>query len=451
MIRRALFLSLLASLACTAPVERPRALNVLLVTFDTLRDDHCSVSGYERATTPTLEALARDGTRLSLAYAPTATTGPSHASLFTSRYPITHGVVKNGMTLGPELQTLAETLREAGYRTAAVVSSFALDGKFGYDQGFESYDDDFDAAHATITRSEFAGQPAEGAFDQRANETTRKALAELARLAGEDAPFFLFVHYFDPHFPYDPPGEWAARFASLPVAADETRAAIDRYDGEIAFADDELGKLLRGLDDRQLGPDTLVVMTADHGEGLMQHGHLTHGVNIYEEAVRVPLLFRLPGRVVAGRVLSDPIEMLDVAPTILALAGVTATAEPHGRSLAEILAGGEPPGDERPVFLHRRHYEPVVIDGVQVAGEKFGIRLGSWKYIEGPEESTRELYDLEEDPGELRSVHETSRTIADDLASRLAGLRLTYARDAASAPKLSEEDRERLRALGYVD
>jgi arylsulfatase A-like enzyme len=414
----ALFIALaVLAAACAPPAERPRPLNVLLVTLDTLRNDHCSLSGYARETTPALDELARGGTRFALAYAPTATTGPSHATLFTSRFPITHGVVKNGMALGPDFLTLAETLQGAGYRTAAVVSSFVLDAKFGFDQGFESYDDSFDPRFVTIKRTEFDGHSVDGAFDQRGNETTRKATAELARLAEAGAPFFLFVHYFDPHAPWVPPPEWPARLGPAPPGPPADPALIDAYDGEIAFTDSELGKLLAAIVASGLAADTLVVVTADHGEGLMQHGHMNHGVNIYEEAVRVPLVFHLPGRIEAGHVVHEPVELLDVAPTILALAGVTPREAPDGRSLAGPLTEGGRLDAEHPVFLHRRYYDPTTMDGRPVAGEKFGVRVGPWKYIEGPDEGTRELYNLADDPGETTNVAGRHPDLAEKAAT----------------------------------
>jgi arylsulfatase A-like enzyme len=442
--------ALVAATACHRE-EDTRAMNVLLVSVDTLRDDHCSVSGYARETTPTLETLARQGTRMELAYAPTATTGPTHASLLTSLYPIAHGVVKNGLPLTAEHHTLAETLSAGGYRTGAVVSSFVLHTKFGYGQGFEVYEDDFDPASATISRSQFQGVPVDSAFDQPANRTTETAIRLLARLGRGEEPFLLFVHYFDPHGPYVPPEPFASRFPAEPLPDAGLAAAISAYDGEIAFADHEVGKLLEFLETSGLDRNTLVVVTADHGEGLMQRGHMNHGVHIYEEAVRVPLLFRLPGRIAAGRSLAGPVELVDVMPTVLELAGVEPPEGQQGRSLAAALQGGAPLDPERAVFLQRRHYESKQVGNISVAGDKFAVRVGPWKYIEGEEEGTRELFNLEDDPGELVNLYESSRAVADELRARIAAWKSNCARETGDRPKLSPEDRERLRALGYVE
>ena len=427
---------------------RAPGLNVLLVTVDTLRADHCSVSGYARETTPQLAALAREGVRVELAYAPMPTTGPSHASMFTGLYPITHGVVKNGLTLEQDFGTLAEALREKGYDTAAVVSSFVLDARFGYAQGFEAYDDEFEAGHGSIERHALEGHEVEEGFDRRADETTGRARAVLERLAARPKPFFLFVHYFDPHAPYAPPEPWAGRFDG--GATDELSRAIDAYDGEIAFVDDAIGKLLEALRAAGLERNTLVVVTADHGEGLMQHGHMAHGVQIYEEAVRVPLLFHLPGRLPAGGTLSGPVELVDLLPTILDLAGHEVPAGLHGRSVARAVAGDAALDPERPVHLHRRHYVARAIGDLAVAGEKLGLRLGSWKYIEGEGEGTRELFDLAADPGERVSLAEARPEIAASLAERIRAWRTATGRG-VQVETLSPEDRERLRALGYVE
>jgi arylsulfatase A-like enzyme len=433
---------------CSKPDQR---LNVVLIVIDTLRDDHCSVSGYERPTTPQLERLAADGVRLEQAYSPTSTTGPTHASLFTSLYPIAHGVVKNGLTLGEDYETLAEVLGGAGYATSGIASSFVLNPKFGYGQGFERYDASFTAEHATIERPVMDGHAVDGEiFDQRADATTAKAQEELERLAGGRQPFFLFAHYFDPHHPYVPPETWGERFGWSEGQAKTVESEIDAYDAEIAFADDRVGALLQTLDELGRRDDTLVIVTADHGEGLMQHGHMHHGVQIYEESVRVPLIFRLPGRLPAASTVEGPVELTDIFPTVLQLLEIPHTGQIHGRSLVAALDGSEPLDPERPVHLHRRHYDPQTIGEIAVDGEQFGVREGKWKYIEAEAEGRRELYDLEADPAESRNVHDEQPEVAAQLSERVAGWKLAYGRE-QEGQELSAEDIERLKALGYIN
>jgi arylsulfatase A-like enzyme len=450
LLKRILFAIVLPTVALAASCHPRRAINVVLITIDTLRDDHCSVSGYDRETTPHLDRLARQGARMAMAYSPTATTGPTHASIFTSLYPVAHGVVKNGMDLSTDFVTLAETLRDRGYNTAAIVSSFVLDAKFGYDQGFDVFEDDFDPGATSLPRKRFEGHYVDGGFDQPADATTRKALQVLERLAEDDEPFFLFVHYFDPHAPYTPPQPWAARFSSAESGGDALAEMIDAYDGEIAFADNGMGQLLDMLREDGLEQDTLVVVTADHGEGLMQHGHMHHGVQIYEESVRVPLVFRLPDRIAAGRVFHEPVELTDLFPTILDMAGAETDGGLHGRSLAATLEADAPLDPDRPVHLHRRHYLPRVMAGIPVAGEKFGVRVGPWKYVEGEDEGSKELFNLESDPGERHNVRDAHPEIAEALSTRIAAWKTAYGRESA-LEALSPEDLERLKALGYVE
>ncbi|MEM7357167.1 MAG: sulfatase, partial [Acidobacteriota bacterium] len=246
--------------------------NLLLVTVDTLRADHCSIYGYERETTPVLDDLAREGAILGPAYAPMSTTAPAHASIFTGRYPISHGVVRNGLILAQDQTTLAEVLQQARYTTGAVVSSLVLKPRYGLGQGFGTYESEFEINRETVDRHQWKG--VEG-FDRRADETTDLALAWLERRP-RDRPFFLWVHYFDPHSPYSPPPAFEGRFP-VPEGATDLAIAIARYDEEIAFADQQLGRLLAAIERQEITEQTLAVVTSDHGEGLNQHGHMGHG------------------------------------------------------------------------------------------------------------------------------------------------------------------------------
>jgi arylsulfatase A-like enzyme len=447
---RAVFVMFLAALPCascdSANLKRP---NVLLITMDTTRSDHLSVYGYDRPTSPHLELFAKEGVRFDLAYAPSATTGPSHASIFTSMYPIAHRVVKNGLILGEELQTLAELLAMHGFQNAAIVSSFVLDAQFGYAQGFQRYDADFDPATSTMTTDKWEQFDVREGFDRRADETTRRAVHWLREERDASSPFFLFVHYFDPHTPYRPPEPYATTFAR--DTDDEMALAIDAYDAEIAFTDHEIGRLLAALEELHLTADTLVIVTSDHGEGLGQHGHKEHGVYIYEEAVRAVLLMRRPGQLPSGLILSEPVELLDLAPTILDLLDLPAEQTHQGRSLAESLRKQAKLDSQRPIFLYRRHYNPHIENGKIVAGEEFGIRHGSWKLILGEEEGIHELYDLTSDPMELANQRNQQTEIADRLTGLLESWKERVRRDSEGGFNIPDSDRRRLKALGYVE
>ena len=421
--------------------------NLLLITIDTLRADHCSAYGYARPTTPRLTALAAGGVRCDVAYAPMATTGPSHATMFTGKRPRSHGVRKNGMVLPPGQATLAEILRAQGYETGAVVSSFVVDSRFGLDRGFSSYDDDFTASRPSVQTREWEGRRVEGHFDRRADETAEHALAWLQRRSGSGAaPFFLWVHFFDPHDPYDPPAPQRGLFPQTADTGDLARS-IDAYDGEIRFVDDEMGRLLDAVVGKGHDEDTLVIVAGDHGEGLMQHNHMNHGLMIYEEAVRVPLVFHWKRRL-TPRTVPASVELVDLAPTALDLLGIARPAVFEGRSLKGALLGTEAADPQRAVLLERRQYEPGMVAGFAVKGPKYGVRQGRWKYIEAPEEGTRELYDLESDPHELQSLFATRPQEGKALSTALA--RWLQTTPAAAAGSIPPDTVDRIRSLGYV-
>jgi len=444
----ALACATLVALACARESGPP---NVLLISLDTTRRDHTSVYGYERDTTPNLAKFAAEGVRFALAYAPSATTGPTHATLFTSLHPITHRVVKNGRVLTPPHVTLAERLRAGGWLTAGVVSSYVLDARFGYAQGFDHWDDDFDPASATVRNEAWEGAEVE-VFDRTAAATTARTVDWLDGPRDAGRPFFLFVHYFDPHAPWVPPAELAHAFPPAEAAGGGLRVLVARYDAEIAFADAQVGALLAALEERGLAENTLVAITSDHGEGLMQHGHLLHGAQIFEEQVRVPLLLRWPRRLPAGRVIEGPVSLIDLAPTLLELVGLG--PEPgvpvHGRSLVPVLEGREAVDPEAPIFLFRQHYERGTDSGTPVAGEQYGVRAGDWKLIFGPEEGTRLLFDVARDPRERRDLAAEQPERAEELLRLIAAWRLEHTRPETAPDAVSEEDLERLRALGYV-
>jgi arylsulfatase A-like enzyme len=456
-------LAALISTAALGACSAPSRLNIVLITIDTLRADHCSVYGYGLRTTPRLEKLAREGARVETAYVTMPSTGPTHSSLFTSRYPLAHQVLKNGHVLDDEYLMLAEVLGRAGYRTAAFVSSFVLDDRFGYGQGFDSYDDDFrgaDSSYKNMKRWEGIEVP--GGFDRRAHETTDRAISWL-RKNGRRHGFFLWVHYMDPHEPYDPPEPWRTKYVKPEMPPQDPRRAVALYDAEVAFTDRELGRFLDALDDTSPPEATLVVVTADHGEGLLEHGFMGHGAILYEETLRIPLLVRWSDRIPAGSVIQGPVEIVDVMPTILGLAGISpGKLVLQGRDLTGALTAGAALDPEHRVFFQRRLYKgkrvPIfAVEGVKfgrpfrVKGGKYGIRQGNWKYIEAPMERTRELYNLSSDPGERTNLLPRRRRIARELAGQLeawrseqTGLALGPGQEAA------EEELERLRSLGYV-
>lgn len=464
--RRGLAAALLAATAVLAVAagchrESPRP-DVLLVTIDTLRRDHCSLYGYPVPTTPNLDALAARGVRFDHAYAESATTAPSHAVLMTGRHFRTLGVRKNGAVVAGEDVTLAEALRDAGYQTAGFVSSFPLMTRFGFSQGFEAYDDAFDLEEASIGRRKEDSVP----HDRYAGAT----LGRLARwLAGNtsDKPLFLWVHFVDPHAPYRAPEAFESTWP------EGTPSAVMRYDAEVHYADAELGKLFTLLDVQRPGRERLTVVTSDHGEGLGDHGWMSHGINLHEEAVRVPMVASWPKHLDAGKAVAAPVSLVDVAPGILGLLGIDGPTFSDGRDLFGQTDTG------RPIFLQRREYKSRREKGVKVGGDMTAVVQDGTKLIVAPVESVRELYDLASDPKELldllggapkpsgikkrkavaaASAGRTSRPPAPARLSEAARLEKVldqWAKDHPEAQSteapLDKEALKALRSLGYVD
>jgi len=291
--------------APTAPTPRARP-SVLLITLDTTRADRLGPYGHPLAETPAYDALAAAGTLFARAYSVCPLTIPAHSSLFTGRYPPSHGVRDNGdFVLGPEAVTLAERFRDAGYRTAAFTAAFPTQSRWGFDQGFDTYHDPLERLPTQLDwRDE---RPADAVVDDA-----------LETLAGVEGPVFAWVHLFDAHWPYEPPEPFKSRHAGRP------------YDGEIAFAADQVGRLMAAWDAAY--PDSVVLVTADHGEGLGDGGEQTHGFLLHDGTLRIPMLLRGPG-VPAGQRIPAPVSQVDVAPTLLELAGLAVHEGVEGQSL----------------------------------------------------------------------------------------------------------------------
>jgi choline-sulfatase len=438
----------------------PPPPNVLLVSIDTLRADAVGAYGGPVAT-PTLDRLAHEGTLFEQAIAPASQTTPSHATLFTGQEVLHHGALRNGIPLAESAETLAEVFQRNRYATAAFASSFVLDPRFGWTQGFDHYDAEFPRAGETLRsrggqwrQYEFDG------FDRRAVATNARALPWLESV---DEPFFLFVHYFDPHAPYAAqpallaqlPNDFARTVASeridglrqtLPgLRLDSLSLALRNYQAEVLAVDAALGRLLAALDARGLANRTLVVVTADHGEGLGQHGTLDHAPNIYEEQLRVPLLIRWPEHVPAGQRIAQPVGLVDLAPTIAAATSLAFDQRTDGRSLWTALASGSV-AEPRPIFGRRRNY-PRPYQGHH--GTLFFVRDGNWKLIRGTE-TEAELYDLATDPAERSNLSSARPDVGERLSSLLDEA-LARHPDRAVEIAPDGEVRRGLEALGYIE
>ena len=402
------------------PVRPVAAPNVLLISVDTLGADH--LGAYGAATpTPTLDRLAEEGVVFEKALSQVPITLPSHASLFTGRYPIAHGVRDNGsFRLAESEVTLAEVFRAAGYLTAAFVGSFALDSRFGLDQGFEVYDDLY-------------GDTSE--FDDFAI-SERNGEAVLARalewLGDREAKWFVFVHLYDPHSPYAPP----------PPLAESYRH--DPYTGEVVYADRALGGFLSSLADNGKLENTLVIFTSDHGEGLGDHGEKTHGMFAYESTLHVPLLLWWPGVLPPSRRIPARVRLIDVAPTATELAGIPAPEGCQGESLLPFIVDPELAEDrdayfEALSFNLNRNWAPLT-----------GLYHDAYKLIDLP---IGELYDIETDPAESRNLFEERPRLGGEMAGALRSFVRRHGSVAPGGPRRAEVDEEtvaRLRTLGYV-
>ena len=441
------------------PVEfRSPPSAVILVTLDTVRADHTSLWAPERGTTPHLAQLAAEGVQFRQAYSPSATTGPAHASLFTGLYPAWHGVRKNGVPLREDVRTLAEIFQAAGYRTAAFVSSFVLSKRFGYAQGFDVFDDEFDAEGATLVLDAWEGIEMKRAFDRRGNVTMDRALAFLDGAARDDAPVFLFIHLFDPHTPYVPPAAYAAQMGVKDSIEPDAADLIRRYDAEIAFADAQLGRLMAALAASKRWSDALVVVSADHGEGLMEKGLAEHGARLWESLVHVPLVVRWPGRIAPGTDVGVPVSWIDLFASLAnRVAARDATEEKRAESnasdvLETLLFSDAEERSAPPIFFHRRPYAPGTIDTLRVEGERFAVRSGRFKWVGAGDGESAALYDVSLDPAEEVNLNRPDakpehRDIAASLSATLENWRNGF--PAPSSSEIAPPLREQLKVLGY--
>lgn len=396
--------------------NRPR--NVLLFTLDTTRADYLGCYGRATAQTPNLDRLAREGTLFARCASASPLTLPSHSSILTGEYPYAHGARQNGTgRLAAGAVTLAEALKQAGFTTQATVAAFVLNRQFGTDQGFDVYNDVVPAA---------VGNPLNA--ERKGDEIARDAVELLQSV--KDRPFFLWVHFYDPHFPYESP--------RIP-----DQRSPNAYADEIAFMDTQIGVVLDQL--RALGheQDTLVIAVGDHGEGLGQHDELMHGYLLYDTTIHVPFLVRGPG-VPAGRTVTAQVRTIDIAPTILAALKLPAMERAQGVSLWPLLA-------PTPADLQLTGYSETFDAQIEYGLSQLrSLSAGQWKYILAPQS---ELYDIAIDPGELRNVLSANTARGEQLRTALHDLLADAPPPPSaeeSAVKLTGDEAARLAGLGYV-
>jgi len=415
---------LIVVLVCAAGCGGPAApvSRVVIVTFDTTRADRLGCYGYEDAETPNVDRFAEGAVLFENVVSPVPTTLPSHSTIFTGLYPQDHGVRYNLVfRLGQDALTLAEVMSDAGFATAGIPATFILARKFGLDQGFDTYPEPPGGPGAMGDPRAHNGVPAEEIVDH--------ALAWIDEQADE-AKFFLWVHFYDPHAPYAPPFPYSAKFRDRP------------YDGEIAYVDAQLGRLLDHLRETPRWEETLVLLAGDHGEGLYEHAERFHASLVYQSTIEVPLIVHAPG--VAPRRVTEPVGLVDVMPTVLDLAGIRGPANLRGVSLKPALHGGD---------LARRDLYFESLAGALNYGwaELKGVRYGDWKLIDSDKP---ELFDLNEDPGEHGNLAGLEGDRVQELREALG--RVAEPLEAAATaevvhdPVLDAEHEAFLASLGYV-
>jgi arylsulfatase A-like enzyme/Tfp pilus assembly protein PilF len=397
--------------------------NILLITLDTTRADRLGCYGYKLAGTPNLDVLANRGVLFERAYAPAPMTSPSHASIFTGLWPPEHGVFTNGqVSLDESLSTVAELLSGEGYNTAAFVAAFVLQEKFGFQQGFKFFDDDLSKAASDI---DVLHQYRDGRYviDSAMNWLERREAKK------ETLPFFCWVHLYDAHDPYiNHPKEFGDKFSDR------------RYDGELAYVDMQVGRLLEKLKSSGLDENTIVVFVGDHGESLGEHGEETHGYMLHDSTLRVPLVIVDPNAEVDARRIQSPVTIVSLFPTLLEFAGVKNSSAQASLSLAAACRGSAIPSQ----LCYSQTDEPYL----QAFWSPLrGLTTERWRYVR----STKpELYDLVADPRELVNLSETEPDLVIQLDGELAAFEDSLERRVGGKISLSRREEQALHSLGYT-
>jgi arylsulfatase A-like enzyme/tetratricopeptide (TPR) repeat protein len=404
-------------------VEKP---NVILMTLDTTRADHLACYGYPDVKTPHLDSLARRGVLFEQAATNSPLTLPAHCSILTGMYPTYHGVRINGNTaLNEEQTTIAEVLSAQGYQCGAFMGAFVLDGRWGLKQGFQHYDDQFDLKkykHIDL-----------GAVQRPGNEVMDATLDWLEEQ--KSSPFFAWIHFYDPHTPYEPPEPYLSEYGP--------RGLAGLYDGEIAFMDQQIGRCLSWIENNGLDESTILVLVGDHGEGLGSHGEGTHGYFIYDYAIHVPLIIVTPFESLQGLRVSSQVRIIDIFPTLLEMASITPPAETQGRSLLPLMFRPQKEEDE---FAYAESMSPNLQFGWSSI---HSLRTTQYKYIDTPK---AELYDLTRDPDEQTNLLGQYPNITREMKDMLDRLMEETSQSAPTpqAANLDRETIEKLSALGYI-
>ncbi len=442
--------------ACSDKAPRQ---NVLFITIDVLRADHLGCYGYPRETSPAIDAFAEKSVLFENCISQSTSTVPSHASIFTSLYPPSHGVITNVARLSDEIPSLIKVFESNDYSTGAIISSFVLQSDRGLTQGFETYDETLESIE--LNRR---GYP-----ERHADSTTDTAISWLREREGED--FFLWIHYIDPHGAYYPPeeyremfvgDEWYSEGEELEISADflpntipkyqelfgnkNPSYYISQYDGEIRFTDDHIGRLLRFLDESGLASNTIVVLTADHGESFTERDHcFTHSIRTYDEQAMIPLIIRFPNLGLSERI-EPQVRAIDIMPTVLDRLGLENPYTVHGQSLMKLITSGKkPPSDSALIYSeHGLKFLELSI------GSQKSIRTQQWKLTRNSWNGTWELYNLKEDPGETTNLAGKEPAMLEQMKELLAEQEKNIEKAPVKKTGLTPEQIKQFNAFGYL-
>ena len=456
------------------------APNLLLVTLDTFRADHMGALGATEDPTPRMDDLARQGALFRRAYSQIPITGPSHMSILSGTYPWTHETLANGVAVPDDVPVLPVILGESGYRTAAFVSAFVLDGAFGYGRGFDVYDDALMRPKGVFELSLLRvydqlrvrfGDLSD--VERRGDVTVDDALGWLDTVDPRQ-PFFLWVHLFDPHGPYEPPPPYDSMYyqgdprdPSVDTMSQATEIAeylepslegitdlrwpVSQYKGEISYTDAQLGRLVDGVAERSLDEDTVIVVVADHGESLTEHDYyFNHGAHLYDPSMHVPLFVIAPGTVRPDTTVDAVVENIDLFPTLLELLYQPIPEDLPGQSLVPLMQGDDVGEGQALTICFDR--EANRAKRAFMRYRRLGIRRSSLSFIyreEGPEE----IYDLGRDPGENDNLAKLANQgfLVQDLAAKAEEILESAGTGAFERSELSAGTEERLKSLGYIE
>jgi arylsulfatase A-like enzyme/tetratricopeptide (TPR) repeat protein len=404
--------------------------NIILFTLDTTRGDRMGFLGSNRGLTPNLDHLAEQSVVFTRAYAQVPLTTPSHAALLTGTYPQFNHIEDLGAPLGKDLPYLPDILHQQGYHTAAFIGAYILDPwsktAIGFERGFDFYDTDYHARRP--------GEDRYKSVERRAEDVANRALKWIS--THPQRPFFVWLHFYDAHDPYDPPSPFKEKYASFP------------YDGEIAYTDSVVGSFLRVLNRHGLYQNSVIAIAADHGEAFGEHGEQRHGMFLYDETIHVPLLLKMPGAKFAGKRIETRVALADVAPSLLDVAGVAVPKEMQAQSVLPLIEG-----DQKGSPAATKVQEQPVYSETNYPHRGFGwAELESWRagkylYVQAPK---RELYDQSADPEAQKNLASSSTAIADTLQGQLADFHQKTSSAQTEHAQLDPSQAESLRALGYL-